>query len=564
MKKTFPIWLALLALVLAGCHKDILNEINDLKNRVTTLEEQCVTMNTNIDALQVLINAQSSGDMISTVSEITYGESTVGYTITFTSGKTITLYNGKDGEDGKDGANGTNGTDGYTPSIGVAQDTDGIYYWTLDGTWLLDADGNKLPVTGAQGEKGEDGDKGDPGATGASGTNGITPQLKIEEDGYWYVSYDNGTNWEKLGKATGENGKDGANGTNGTNGEKGDKGDSMFSTVTQDDNYVYFTLADGTTVITVSKYVEKDYYTVTYDANGGTGTMEAEQYATMKAATVKACTFTHSTNYEFVCWNTQSDGSGVSFAAGDIILQPKDITLYAQWGKMLSGEFSVSNDKKVKFAPANLQYQASTKTWRFAENQYDYIGNANRNISATYTSLIDLFGWGTASNPTNTSTSVSDYTFTDWGTNAIGIYPANFWRTLTNAEWGYVFNTRTNASSLYGFATVNDTKGLILLPDSWTLPSGLTFNAGTAAFTNNVYTTTQWSQMESAGAVFLPAAGSRDGSSVSNVQSRGYYWSSTVSGTRNAYSLYFIDNGLYPLGNFVRYYGRSVRLVQDL
>ncbi len=565
MKKIFSVSLALLMLVLTGCHKDILNEINDLKNRVTTLEEKCVTMNTNIDALQVLVNAQSSGDMISNVSEITYGESTVGYTITFTSGKTITLYNGKDGadgkdgENGKDGSNGTNGTDGYSPSIGVAQDTDGVYYWTLDGAWLLDANGNKLPVTGAKGEKGDQGDKGDTGTTGASGTNGITPQLKIEEDGYWYVSYNNGTTWEKLGKATGEDGKDGANGTNG---EKGDKGDSMFSSVTQDDNYVYFTLADGTTVITVSKYVENDYYTITYNANGGTGTMEAEQYSTMKAATVKACTFTYNAGHRFIGWNTQANGMGVSFAVGDIILQPQDLTLYAQWNEI---RFSISATQKVIFAPGNLQYQASTNTWRFADNQYDYIGDANSNISSSYTGWIDLFGWGTGNNPTNTSTSYSDYsTFTDWGKNAIGIYPADFWRTLTKDEWVYVFQTRTNASSLYGFATVNGTIGLILLPDSWTLPSGLTFNAGTAAFTNNVYSTKQWSQMESAGAVFLPAAGRRDGTSVDYVQSGGYYWSSTVIGTYRAYYLYFYDSRLRPQDDYDRYYGLSVRLVQDL
>ena len=225
-------------LLLAGCHKNLWNDINDLKSRVQALEEKCNTMNTNITALQVLINAQSSGDMISNVSEVTYGNSTIGYTITFTSGKTITLYNGKDGANGQNGAN---GADGYTPSIGVAQDTDGIYYWVVDGKWLTNAEGTKIPVTSGKGEKG---DTGEAGQDGTDGADGKTPQLKIE-DGYWYLSYD-GTNWTKLGKATGENGKDGADG------EKGDNGDSMFSSVTRDGDYVYFTLADCT-IIKIAK-----------------------------------------------------------------------------------------------------------------------------------------------------------------------------------------------------------------------------------------------------------------------------------------------------------------------
>ncbi len=108
----------------------------------------------------------------------------------------------------------------------------------MDGNWLTEAAGNKIPVTSGKGEKG---DTGSAGQDGTDGADGKTPQLKIE-DGYWYLSYD-GTNWTKLGKATGENG---------TAGEKGDKGDSMFSAVTQDDKYVYFTLTDGT-IIKIAK-----------------------------------------------------------------------------------------------------------------------------------------------------------------------------------------------------------------------------------------------------------------------------------------------------------------------
>ena len=87
-------------------------------------------------------------------------------------------------------------------------------------------------------------------ATPESGTgkDGITPLLKIEND-YWFISYDEGVTWQQEGKAKGEDGKDGQNGADGKDGQDGD---SMFQSVTQDENYVYFTLADGT-VIKIAK-----------------------------------------------------------------------------------------------------------------------------------------------------------------------------------------------------------------------------------------------------------------------------------------------------------------------
>ncbi len=238
----------------------------------------------------------------------------------------------------------------------------------------------------------------------------------------------------------------------------------------------------------------------------------------------------------------------------------------------LSGLFSVSATTQVQFSQGNLQYQASTDTWRFATNQYDLIGSDNSNISASYTGWIDLFGWGTGSNPTQASTSYSDYsTFTDWGVNAIsnGGNTANTWRTLTKDEWVYLFNTRTDASSKYGVASVNGVNGLVILPDSWVLPSGCSFVAGVAAsygaeyFASvNTYTAEQWSQMESAGGVFLPAAGYRYGTNVNDVGSFGFYWSSTPYDTNFAYYLYFYSNYLYPQYYYDRSIGQSVRLVR--
>ena len=236
--------------------------------------------------------------------------------------------------------------------------------------------------------------------------------------------------------------------------------------------------------------------------------------------------------------------------------------------------YSVSASKQVYFASGNLQYQASTDTWRFAEHQYDFADEDNNNISDTYDGWIDLFGWGTGDSPTKTSGNNSDYaTFTDWGTNVIGTYSANTWRTLSGEEWGYLFNGRANASSLYGFAMVNGIRGLILLPDDWTLPSGISFHAGKADFKKNDYTLVQWEEMESAGAVFLPAAGYRYGHSLgkdpatgAKIVDKGYYQASTAVDSEHSYRLYFcggVGGELSPQDGGNRYYGRSVRLVKE-
>ncbi len=207
------------------------NELTDLANRVAKLEQLCQQMNTNISSLQTIVNALQQNDFITAVVPVTQGGKVIGYTITFSRSGAITIYHGNDGADGKDGS---------TPQISVKQDSDGIYYWTLNGEWLLDANGNKIQ---AEGKDGAD------GSNGTNGTDGITPQLKIEE-GYWYISYDNGSSWTQLGKAVGE---DGADGSDGIDGSDGQDGDSIFSKVTQDDEFVYFYLSDGT-MITLPKH----------------------------------------------------------------------------------------------------------------------------------------------------------------------------------------------------------------------------------------------------------------------------------------------------------------------
>ena len=229
--------------------------------------------------------------------------------------------------------------------------------------------------------------------------------------------------------------------------------------------------------------------------------------------------------------------------------------------------FSVSANKQVLFSPGNLQYQASTDTWRFANHQYDYVGELNEEISPTNENWIDLFGWGTGNNPTNISTDDADYaTFVDWGTNKIGKYKANTWRTLTLDEWDYLLHKRIRAAALWGIATVNNIHGLILLPDDFTLPEDMTFVAGrdiNLVWKLNVYTTYEWEKMEQNGAVFLPASCGRYGSSFNVEPGGGSYWSATPDDSDSAYHL---DFGMYGAGwsYWYRYYGQAVRLVQDL
>ena len=131
---------------------------------------------------------------------------------------------------------------------------------------------------------------------------------------------------------------------------------------------------------------------------------------------------------------------------------------------LLPGKFSVSPAQQVQFSQGNLQYQESTNTWRFAERQYDVFGS-NNNVAIKSDGWIDMFGWGTGSNPT----ALENYDFVDWGVNIIsnGGKKARSWRTLTIKEWDYLLNGRSNADRLRGFGFVNNVYGMILFPDNW-------------------------------------------------------------------------------------------------
>ena len=191
-------------LAMTGCYDDsfLQQQLKDHESRLKELERLTAQQNTNISSLQTIVTALQDKDYVTSVAPINEGDEVVGYTITFSKSDAVTIYNGKDGN---------------VPVIGVKQDkSDGQWYWTVDGEWLRDSEGDKVR---ASAEDGED---------GAPGQSGVTPTLKIV-DGYWYVSYDGGKTWEEetLGRAT------------------GDKGYTMFAEVTYDDEYLYITMADG-------------------------------------------------------------------------------------------------------------------------------------------------------------------------------------------------------------------------------------------------------------------------------------------------------------------------------
>ena len=256
----------------------------------------------------------------------------------------------------------------------------------------------------------------------------------------------------------------------------------------------------------------------------------------------------------------------------------------------INGKFTVnSNGDQVYFSQGNLQYigSASTPYWRFAENQWDYLGTTTSQNSSNQNVDRDLFGWATSGydhgsvcyQPWSTSKTDSDYYAygdedynlydgtgqADWGYNAIsnGGNQQNRWRTLTLSEWGYVFKWRATPSGIrYAKAVLNGVNGVVLLPDDWntSVYSLSNTNNSGANFSTNIITSSQWSALEQNGAVFLPAAGNRNGTSVYNAGSSGLYWSAT---SRDDCDCWYFEFGSSYLDTDYdwRYYGGSVRLV---
>lgn len=260
-----------------------------------------------------------------------------------------------------------------------------------------------------------------------------------------------------------------------------------------------------------------------------------------------------------------------------------------------SYEFSVASGTTVTFAKGNLVYDQGR--FKMHSTQYGrcFTSNGDASSQTKVSGTFDLFGWGTAGwnngnllympytlsnsssspytsahgygyGPTDGSNYKIDLTGTyanlDWGVYQFGMDAESGWRTLTTEEWLYLFYDRTDADKKYASATVNSIPGIVLLPDTWTLPGGCSFKAGMNGWEYNTYDVDTWASMEVDGAVFLPAAGSRLGTGVYGVGVGGDYWSSSANDGGGAWNMNFSDNYVIPDNDYGRYSGQSVRLVR--
>ncbi len=285
MKKIF--FLLAVVLLSFGCEdSETLDRLDGLEDRVAKLEELCHRMNINISAIESIISIiDNDREYITGITPIMQGDVEIGYTITFTTREPITIYYGND-----------SAIDGYVPSFSIKEDADGIYYWTLDGEWILDEEGNKL---NAEGKDGED------------ATNGVTPEIKIE-NGYWWASYDNGVNWERLDNL------------------KGGGTDPIFKDVKYDENSITFTLLGGTEIV-VPIYRE---FTIEFsDSDIG---IEAGRSATvnytLKGAKENAVVGTYAQDGWMACVTPTSATTGTITVTAPNPLVESDLLVFANDG----------------------------------------------------------------------------------------------------------------------------------------------------------------------------------------------------------------------------------------
>jgi len=372
--------------------------------------------------------------------------------------------------------------------------------------------------------------------------------------------------------------------------------------VSTDANYT-FTVTGNRNLVAHFEAHASNYYTITVSANppewgtvSGGGTYQEGEMCTVSVHMDDFNFYSDGwyENNELVCW--QWDYSFV--VDRDRVLEAR---IVFRFPILVEGLYSVSASQQVRFARSNLQYNAAQGThqcadgttqqgtWRFAEHPWDYIGEANSNISQNYDGWIDLFGWGTSGwncgntyyhpwdsdnsngvlyGPSGQHNLTGSYANSDWGRyNAIRYGDDNnyAWRVLTSQEWDYVLNTRVTESGIrYAKAEVNGVNGVVLLPDDWREVyyhlNGV--NDPSSEFYNNSIGQPAWVYyLEEHGAVFLPAAGYRDGTSVNLVGSYGNYWSASCYGNNGAYDVGFYGGDLATYDPGFRYGGRSVRLV---
>ena len=506
------------------------------------LNQLCTQMNSNLEGLSEILEALEDAKYIKSFAPIIENNKEIGYALTLSDNTTIKLYHGKDG------ATGQGGGSGQTPLIGVRQDTDDIWYWTLDGEWLLDEQGNKVKAVGTDGQdgaQGPEGPQGPQGGTGLSGKDGITPQLKIEND-YWYVSVD-GESWTKLGKATGEDGAD---------------GDSFFKTVTEDDGYVYFTLTDDT-VLTLPK---SSVLEVTFDPAENIslpiGIPTDITYEVTSSLTPVKVQVVTSSDIRAKVTNTDANG-----LAGTItVVAQKEIDEYSQiivlvdnGEKVFTQAFTTINGglqgtcvdlglpSGLKWATCNVgatqpEDYGDYFAWGETETYYEKgsaqsktpewkYGKAAGYLWDSYKFELGTDNYGPFSKYVISSSfgTVDNKTVLDPEDDVAHVKLGGAWRMPTDAEWGELIDNCTWV---------------------WTTQKGVNGRLVTGPNGNSI---------------FLPASGNRNETYLNGVGSRGDYWSSSLNlnNPDRSWNVFFNNDDLSRSHFYRRCYGHAIRPVND-
>ena len=355
---------------LTGCRQRIWDELDELDNRVTALEEIVKKTNSDIAAIQTILNAIQNNVFVTNV--ITTPD---GYTIQFSDGTSATI------------SNGTDGADANAPVISVKQDTDGNYYWTINGEWLI-VDGERVRANGHDGQSGQDGQDGQDGEDGQDGQDAVAPQVRINEDTKeWEISTDGGVTWVSTGVI--------AEGQDGENGSVIVEGETLFQSIDYtNEDYVIFTLADGT-VLKVARYDESAPMFIIVDAPE----LIQMEYGTTVEFEIEATNVVEHLINVPEGWHASYINNVLSITAPakDLCHYDKEgfiaITVVSDSGKMsivkknvMAGEWVASvelrtltfEDANAQFTPYELEYfnnkQITTWSDLIAEDQYgDYI-----------------------------------------------------------------------------------------------------------------------------------------------------------------------------------------------
>lgn len=553
------LFLALTVLLAAGCYDDaaLWDQIRDHEERIVSLEKLCNQMNTNISSLQAVVTALQDKDYVTNVAPIKENGKEIGYTITFSKSGSITIYHGNDGENGKDGAD---GKDGSTPVIGVRMASDGLYCWTIDGDWLLDADGNWIPMTGKD------------------GTDGITPQLKIEED-YWYISYDNGQTWNQLGKAVGESGKDGADGADGEN------GDSFFKSVTQDEENVYITLADGTEFV-LPKALHENVVVELCEVMGDSAIFNVE---VLKTSVDLKVTVYYSLKETLTLYDHDGKASIVEFSGGSSSLVIEGLekdNIYYYFLEVIS-------NGSTHYSPVNYFIVGDIYVDEYGINHgvgIEFGGiiwaPVNCGYHETYFKYGKLYQWGRKYGQGyqgSIASDIVDDTYSDSFLPQIieGPVELSVGQSKENADEFYNvllppfdwcvsrdINLWNDGSEINPIKTQYDP-----CPVGWRVPTSMELEVLTGRYWywtidngQNGYCFSYTSpQTDNSPQVFLPAAGflTFDAGSAEYRGGNGYYWSSEANDADDACSLSFNINSVFHLSFSNRAYGKSVRCVKE-